>query len=274
MRSTKYRARTIYYFIALPLCPQKLAYHPSSRTALFSRQAYLVIMKLLAIVMLVTFIARALATPADVYLKVKSQNSTIDGMGLISMREGDALNYVFLAAGSQLLVYESANSTIYDPMFYPTGPYPFYLELFGSNLVVSIGENPTRFRINSNGYLTYNGSVTVFYAAKNTSDPYDYSLHAYQALYSTESRYVPIGSIPFTVYAELVVSTNLSTTSSAALTTSAKPSTATAPYSNATSTSKNNSTAAPTAPASTGAAAMNEVLYSLAIAAVAWAMLL
>ncbi|KAK9360711.1 hypothetical protein V1504DRAFT_372029, partial [Lipomyces starkeyi] len=160
-----------------------------------------------------------------IYLKVKSENSTIDGMGLTSIREGDALNYVFLAAGSQLLVYESTNSTIYDPTFYTMGPYPFYLELFGSALVISIGENPARFRIDSNGYLTYNGSVSVFYAAKNTSDPYYYSLHSYQALYFTDSKYAPIGSIPFTIYADFAVSTNISTTSSAASTTSMKSST-------------------------------------------------
>ncbi|KAK9481745.1 hypothetical protein V1527DRAFT_387640, partial [Lipomyces starkeyi] len=114
---------------------------------------------LLSLAMLVAFTAGALATPVDVYLKVKSENSTVDGMGLTSIREGDALNYVFLAAGSQLLVYESANSTIYDPTFYTMGSYPFYLELFGSVLVISIGENPARFRIDSNRYLTYNGRL-------------------------------------------------------------------------------------------------------------------
>ncbi|KAK9481578.1 hypothetical protein V1527DRAFT_493472 [Lipomyces starkeyi] len=180
-------------------------------------------MKLFSLAMLVAFTAGTLATPADIYLKVKSENST---MGLTYIREGDALNYVFLAAGSQLL--------------------PFYLELFGSALVVSIGENPARFRIDSNGYLTYNGSVS--------------------ALYLTDSKYAPIGSIPFTIYADFGVSPNISTTSSTASTTSMKSSTATAPYSNATSAGKNISAIAPPPAPSAGAAAVNEIYCSLAIA--------
>ncbi|KAK9311774.1 hypothetical protein V1524DRAFT_411391 [Lipomyces starkeyi] len=200
-------------------------------------------MKLLSLAMLVAFTAGALAIPSDIYLEVKSENSTIDGMGITSIREGDALNYVFLAAVSQLLVA----------------------------LVISIGENPARFRINPNGYLTYNGSVSVFYAAKNTSDPYYYSLYSYQALYFTDSKLAPIGSIPFTVYADFAVSPNISTTSSTAsttsMTTSMTPTTAASPYTNTTSTGNNiSATAPPPPPPSAGAAAMNEVYSSLAIA--------
>ncbi|KAK9234648.1 hypothetical protein V1525DRAFT_412424 [Lipomyces kononenkoae] len=181
-----------------------------------------------------------IAVPRDVYLRVKSENATINGMGLASIQENDGVNYVFLEAGPQLLVYESDNSTIYDPTIYQILPNPYYLQFSGSLVMISIASNnPTRFRIDANSYLTYNGSQVVFYATKNTDDPNNYSLYAYQALYyGTDGKFAPNGSISFKVYAELAGYPNASTTSSAAPTTSAKPSTATL-YPNATS-SRNN----------------------------------
>ncbi|KAK9235020.1 hypothetical protein V1525DRAFT_411264, partial [Lipomyces kononenkoae] len=201
---------------------------------------------------LATFATTAVAAPESVYLKVKSNDSTIDGQGLSSIHEGAAINYVFLGGASELLAYESSNNTIYDPYIYP--PYPFYLQLLDSVVIVAVGlsDNVEQFRVDSNNYLTVNGSENVFYAAKNTSDPYDYSAYSYQALYFADKSAAPEGAIPFRILVEPAAA---STTSSVeATTTSAKPSIATAVYTNATTTTSKNSTATSTSTTSTSPA--------------------
>ncbi|KAK9384643.1 hypothetical protein V1515DRAFT_526586, partial [Lipomyces mesembrius] len=193
-------------------------------------------MKFSALAILATFASSALAATESVYLKVKSDNATIDGQGLSSIHEGAAINYVFLGSGgSEELVYESSNNTIYDPYIFPG--YPFYLQIWGNIVVIAVGETVTQFKIDSSNYLTVNGSESGFYAVMNTNDPYNYSAYAYEALYFADGQDVPKGAIPFRIYVEDATSTTSSiatttssvatTTSSVATTTSAKPSKAT-----------------------------------------------
>ncbi|KAK9364544.1 hypothetical protein V1509DRAFT_636036 [Lipomyces kononenkoae] len=235
-------------------------------------------MKFLALATFATFATSVLAATESIYLKVKSDNSTIDGQGLSSIHEGAAINYVFLGGASELLAYESTNNTIYDPYIFP--PYPFYLQLWGSILIIGVGvvDDVEQFRIDSNNYLTVNGSENVFYATMNTNDPYNYSAYSYQALYFADKSEAPEGAIPFRIFVESADST----TSSVATTTSAEPSIATAVYTNATTTTSKNSTATSTnstttstAPAHfTGAATVNKVSGALALGAAVFAMLL
>ncbi|KAK9357729.1 hypothetical protein V1504DRAFT_463507 [Lipomyces starkeyi] len=237
-------------------------------------------MKFSALAIIATFASSALAATKSVYLTVKSDNPTIDGQGLSSIHEGAAINYVFLGSGgSEELVYESSNSTIYNPYIFPG--YPFYLQIWGNILVVGVGETITQFKIDSSNYLTVNGSESGFYAVMNTNDPYNYSAYAYEALYYADGQDVPTGAIPFRIFVEDATSTTSSvapsTTSSVATTTSAKPSIATAAYTNssttATTTAKN-STVTSTSPAQfTGAATVNQVSGALALGAFILAML-
>ncbi|KAK9374912.1 uncharacterized protein V1513DRAFT_444029 [Lipomyces chichibuensis] len=242
-------------------------------------------MKFSALAIVATLASSALAATKQVYLKVKSDNPTIDGQGLSSIHEGAAINYVFLGSGSEELVYESSNSTIYDPYILPG--YPFYLQIWGNIVIIGVGETVNQFEIDSSNYLTVNGSESGFYAAMNTNDPYNYSAFAYEAVYYPEAKDAPKGAIPFRIYAEDVTSSTSSvatttssiatTTSSIATTTSAKPSKTTAVYTNssitATTTAKN-STATSTSPAQfTGAATVNQVSGALALGAVILAML-
>ncbi|KAK9350100.1 hypothetical protein V1505DRAFT_378047 [Lipomyces doorenjongii] len=234
-------------------------------------------MKFSTLAILATFVSSALAATESVYLKVKSDNPTIDGQGLSSIHEGAAINYVFLGSGSEELVYDSSNSTIYDPYIFPG--YPFYLQIWGNIVIIGVGETITEFEIDSSNYLTVNGSESGFYAVMDTNDPYNYSAYAYEALYYPDGQDVPEGAIPFSIYVEDATSTTSSvatTTSSVATTTSAKPSKATAAYTNSTTatTTAKNSTVTSTSPAQfTGAAAVNQVSGALALGAVILAML-
>ncbi|KAK9342431.1 hypothetical protein V1522DRAFT_327800, partial [Lipomyces starkeyi] len=155
-------------------------------------------MKFSALAIIATFASSALAATKSVYLTVKSDNPTIDGQGLSSIHEGAAINYVFLGSGgSEELVYESSNSTIYNPYIFPG--YPFYLQIWGNIVVVAVGETITQFKIDSSNYLTVNGSESGFYAVMNTNDPYNYSAYEYEALYYADGQDVPTGAIPFRI---------------------------------------------------------------------------
>ncbi|KAK9320529.1 hypothetical protein V1517DRAFT_329092 [Lipomyces orientalis] len=230
-------------------------------------------MKFLTLATLAALASGALAVTKNVTLKVKSDDATIDGMGLSSIHEGAAINYVFLGIGSEDLVYETTNSTIYDPAIIPQ--FPFYLQIWGNVIAVAVGltDDVSQFRVDSNSYLTVNGSENVFYAAKNTNDPYNYSSAQYQAVYYADKSDAPEGSIPFTIFVD---SSESSTTSVVATTTatSAMPSITSALYVNASITSMNSSATA-TAPAEfTGAAALNQVSGVLLAGALGLAMLL
>ncbi|KAK9482511.1 hypothetical protein V1527DRAFT_392339, partial [Lipomyces starkeyi] len=155
-------------------------------------------MKFSALAIIATFVSSALAATKSVYLTVKSDNPTIDGQGLSSIHEGAAINYVFLGSGgSEELVYESSNSTIYDPYIFPG--YPFYLQIWGNIVIIGVGETVTQFKIDSSNYLTVNGSESGFYAVMNTNDPYNYSAYSYEALYYADGQDVPTGAIPFRI---------------------------------------------------------------------------
>ncbi|KAK9242502.1 hypothetical protein V1506DRAFT_547328 [Lipomyces tetrasporus] len=229
-------------------------------------------MKFLTLATLAALATGALAVTKNVTLKVKSDDAIIDGMGLSSIHEGAAINYVFLGMGSEDLVYETTNSTIYDPNFIQG--FPFYLQIWGNLVIVAVGvTDVAQFRVGPNSYLSVNGSENGFYAAKNTNDPYNYSSAEYQALYYADESDAPEGSIPFTIYVDSSES-NVTSVAATTTATSAMPSITTASYSNASITSMN-STATATTPAQfTGAAALNQISGVLLVGALGLAMLL
>ncbi|KAK9321546.1 hypothetical protein V1517DRAFT_171050 [Lipomyces orientalis] len=165
-------------------------------------------MNLRTLVTFAAIITGVLTAPKDVHLIAKSDNKTIDGVGLCSIRESLTVSYMFLGTGIERFTWETTNNTFFDTTV--SDMYVAYLQRWGNLIVVAAGYTDSQFTVSPCNYLVVNGSERVFYAAKSTNDPANYSSSYYQVLYYAEEEDAPDDSIPFSVYVESADTTSSS----------------------------------------------------------------
>lgn len=136
----------------------------------------------------------ALATISNITVYVKSDNSEVNNLGVSSIHEGAAINYLLLGSSGQELLYNSDEKTIYQNLQTTTIEVPLNFTVSGGIYQVSVAGSPISVEIADDGKLEFDGEV---YAAKNISDPYNYSERSY-FLIDHEAD----GSIPVTLYAK------------------------------------------------------------------------
>lgn len=121
-----------------------------------------------------------------VSIQLTAQVANTDYTGLFSVHEGAGINFVQVGASSQTLDYDveasvisfSSGPGITQPMIIPTVDpstgFPF--------LQLSVAGGAEVYWAVCNGKLigtTADGKDVTFYAAKNVSDPYNYSKNAF-----------------------------------------------------------------------------------------------
>lgn len=133
----------------------------------------------------------------SIRLFVKSQNTTVDGMGLYSLHEGEGYNFFFLGEEeeAQQLIYDTRMYQIY---FYYNYFVKYKFTICNYCLQLSYVHYPFKVKIKKNGDLKFTGSKKL-YAAKNVKDPHSYSNQNYALYYCKDKKLIPPGAIEVTV---------------------------------------------------------------------------
>lgn len=133
----------------------------------------------------------------SISLYAKSDNSSINGLGLFSLHEGEGYNYLFLGdpKNAQKLVYDTK---MYHVFFYYVYLFPYYLTLVNNFLQLSSVHYPFKIKIKKNGDLTFTYSDRL-YAMKNVDDPHNYSNEYYAIYYYPKSSIVPSQAMKVTI---------------------------------------------------------------------------
>ncbi|KAK6892163.1 Cell wall protein RHD3 [Candida tropicalis] len=135
----------------------------------------------------------ALASISNITLYVKSDNTEVNNLGVSSIHEGAAINYLFLGTNGQELQYDSDAKNIYLMLQTASMDVPINFTVSGGIYQLSPGGS-TPVEISDDGELKFDGDV---YAAKNINDPYSYSERSFFLIdHETD------GSIPIKLYAK------------------------------------------------------------------------
>jgi len=131
---------------------------------------------------LATAASLALTQARTVRFFTESNNTKVNNKGLYSAHEGAGINYLFLDGEPQNFTITDAGEIYYPIQTGDGKSYPQTLSIVNSpgsfpSLQVSVTGDDVYWLI-ENDYLSANGSSN-FWAAKNTSDPYNYSNYAY-----------------------------------------------------------------------------------------------
>ncbi|KAG0676129.1 hypothetical protein C6P40_001439 [Pichia californica] len=136
----------------------------------------------------------AIASAEDVYLTVKSDDSSINGNVLGFPHEGAGLNYFFLGTGSATaFTYDESAKEISYPF---AGSYTQFFTVFDNFVAFSVASANTEITFEDN-VLALNGSTSNFYACKDTNDPYSYSTRSYELMWYASDA--PSGCLPLTL---------------------------------------------------------------------------
>ncbi|GMM45798.1 hypothetical protein DAPK24_023730 [Pichia kluyveri] len=125
----------------------------------------------------------AVATAAeDVYLVIKSDNSTLNGNTLGFNHEGAGINYAFLgtAPQSEPLSYDADAETLLGTS---TIPQTFDVSKY---VAITVAGTNSKYSFADDNTLLVNGTAGNFYACMNTNDPYNYSQSGYELMYYKE----------------------------------------------------------------------------------------
>ena len=125
--------------------------------------------------------AASLAQAEVVHLRVKSDNSEINGNSLGFPHSGAGINYAFMGTGGQTeaLDYDESEGTIQSP---DAGSFPQVLGVSGHFVDLGVLDPNGKWSFEGNT-LQFNGTADNFYACKNTGDPYNYSSRSYQLVH-------------------------------------------------------------------------------------------
>lgn len=117
-------------------------------------------------------IASALPT---VTLTVESAgNSTVDGHGLSPIHFGAGINGVMLSKSALSFNYDPATKQVFQEIALSIGSVSFTFSEFSNVLTAGVTGSP--YALVQNGYLSINGSDSVFYACSQLAwDPYHYA---------------------------------------------------------------------------------------------------
>ncbi|KGU29192.1 hypothetical protein MGS_03910 [Candida albicans P78042] len=145
------------------------------------------------------FVAPILGKIQNVYLYVRSQNQTVNGNGLYSVKERPGINYFFLGPPNraQKLIYDDQNYYIYQRV----DPHTRYYFGIQRNILQLSKGNPQRVVMRRNGELNFRGDDKL-YAVKNIGDPINYSKDHYAVKYYANKNNVPKHAPKVTVYAK------------------------------------------------------------------------
>ena len=133
----------------------------------------------------------------SINLYSKSENSSVNGLGLFSLHEGEGYNYLFLGnpKTAQKLIYDTQ---MYQVFFYYVYLFPYYLTLVNNFLQLSSVHYPFKIKIKKNGDLKFTYSNRL-YAMKNVDDPHNYSNEYYAIYYYPKSSIVPSQAMKVTI---------------------------------------------------------------------------
>lgn len=136
-------------------------------------------------------------------LFVKSNNATLDGMGLYSLHEGEGYNFFFLGQPheAQELIYDTKMYHIY---FYYQYFVKYKFTICYNFLQLSYVHYPFKVKIKKNGELRFTGYKNL-YAVKNVNDPHSYSIQKYAIYYYKNKKLVPPDAIEIKITAGPIV---------------------------------------------------------------------
>ncbi|AWU75904.1 hypothetical protein CAS74_004622 [Pichia kudriavzevii] len=125
--------------------------------------------------------AASLVQAEEVHLRVKSDNSEINGNSLGFPHSGAGINYAFLGTSgqTQALDYDESEGTLKGS---ETGSFPQVLGVSGHFVDLGVLDPNGKWSFEGNT-LQFNGTADNFYACKNTGDPYNYSSRSYQLVH-------------------------------------------------------------------------------------------
>lgn len=137
--------------------------------------------------------ASAVAETLSLY--TSSKNSDVDQKTFRFLHEGAGTNYVFLVSGEPtVLNYDESTASL----SLDSSSFPQILNVDEQTGFVSIiPQTPTNKYTFEDSVLAVDGKTDVFYACKNTNDPYNYSETGYELMYYTSDA--PSGCIAVTV---------------------------------------------------------------------------
>lgn len=110
----------------------------------------------------------------NVTLYTQADNSTLDDKFLTALHEGAGISVVFLANSTVEYYFNSTDNTVVYPSEIANA-YPMVLSEYSNSLSFSV-TGPPYATIDSDNYVTINGSNSVFYVCDSVPmDPYGYS---------------------------------------------------------------------------------------------------
>lgn len=134
-------------------------------------------------------VASVLAAASAFKLKVESRYAQVDGNFVSAIHEGAAIEWATLGESGVEFGFDEEHETLtYDLQIQNVDPFPlslttstagFKVLAFGSGDVVTAS-------FLENGSLAVNGDADNFYAAKDISDPYNFSQRSYFVVYSPD----------------------------------------------------------------------------------------
>jgi hypothetical protein len=168
--------------------------------------------------LLITASAALAQATENIVLSVKSDNTEVNGNSLGFLHEGAGISYAFLTTSgpTDTMVYDETAKTISDPN--AGFSFPIAFGVSGNYVQIAVLEPGVEFSFNGDTLLA-NGTANVFYACKDTNDPYNYSSnshHGYELMYyssNAPSACIPVNLVKSAAPASSsVVPTSSSTT--------------------------------------------------------------
>lgn len=112
---------------------------------------------------------------SSVTLTVESNDTSLTGKGINSLPFGPGKNGVVLTDSPLIYNYNPSDGTVFEEISINDGPLPFVFGQLGDQLIAQ--SNGIEIPVNATeGYLSINGSTSVFYACNQLDwDPFHYS---------------------------------------------------------------------------------------------------
>ncbi|GME74997.1 unnamed protein product [Ambrosiozyma monospora] len=145
-----------------------------------------------ALSLLTIFSASALADHGHGYLQnislyVESNNTEINGNGLVSKHSGAGVDNIYLATEAEQLIYDNSKNLVYRDY---AGQYKEYLDGDSDGFIkLTVSDDlfaTFLFGDSIDGgkeYMSWGSAQTGFYACKNVNEAYNYSASQYELMY-------------------------------------------------------------------------------------------